>query len=351
MLNAVSQSLKDAGKASELFATSDGSRLLLLPYGARLLGLYPAGSEESFFWVHPPLEKSDTAKALFAGSGWHNTGGDRTWIAPELDTFFTDAAFTQYWQPRPLDMSDYAVERIAGGIQMSRRMALHLMRSNRDVNLELTKWFGPAANPLRYEREAAAALDAVEYAGYSQRATLQSLDQPSGRPAGIGIWNLLQLPPGGEMLVPLYRRAAVQKCFGDIPADRVTVEEHLLRINADFAGSHKIAMKAAAMCGRTGYAYSRGDCWSLVVRNFFVNLSGEYIDVQKHDPNDFGYAFQMCRVDEVEFGSFCEMEYHAPALGSLPDPSRSEDISQVWAFRGPREAIAVIAYQLLGAKL
>ena len=87
------------------------------------------------------------------------------------------------------------------------------------------------------------------------------------------------------------------------------------------------------------------------MRNFFVNPSGEYIDVQRHDPDDFGYAFQMCRVDEVEFGSFCEMEYHAPALGALPDPTRSDDVSQVWAFRGPRGAIDAIARKLLGAAL
>ena len=52
----------------------------------------------------------------FARSGWHNTGGDRTWMAPELDTFFPDANSNRYWQPRQLDMSDYAVERTGGGM-------------------------------------------------------------------------------------------------------------------------------------------------------------------------------------------------------------------------------------------
>ena len=136
-----------------------------------------------------------------------------------------------------------------------------------------------------------------------------------------------------------------------MPADRITIDDHLLRVKVDFAGSHKIAVKAAALCGRTGYVYGQANRWSLVVRNFFVNPSGDYIDVQRHDPEDFGYGFQMCRVDEVEFGSFCEMEYHAPGLGALPDPTRSDDISQVWAFRGTREAIDAIARKLLGVTL
>jgi len=130
--------LADAGKDVETFATGDGTRLLLLPYGARTLGLYAPGSDESFYWFNPCLEQVDTARALFAGSGWHNTGGDRTWLAPELDVFFPDAKAERYVQPRELDMSDYAVERVGGGIQMSRKMMLHLARPDHD-----TPWVSP----------------------------------------------------------------------------------------------------------------------------------------------------------------------------------------------------------------
>ncbi len=348
MLEDLPRILQEAGKASVVFVTPDGTRLLLLPYGARLLSLCAAESDGNFFWTNPPLDDAGTARAFFAGSGWHNTGGDRTWVAPELDTFFPAADSNQYWQPRQLDMSDYAVVRSGGGVELSRSMSLHLARANCDVKLKLSKWFGPAANPLRYERDMAASVAVAQYAGYTQRVVLQSLDPPADRPPAVGIWNLVQLPPGGEMLVPLYSRAVPQKCFGDVPADRVTIDDHLLRVRADFSGSHKIAVKAAALCGRTGYLYGHDDRWSLVVRNFFVNLSGEYIDVQRHDPGDYGYAFQMCRVDEAAYGSFCEMEYHAPALGACPEPARSEDVSQVWAFRGTRQTIDHIAHKLLG---
>jgi hypothetical protein len=345
------QPIQAAGKRLEVHQTLDGTRMLMLPYGARVLGLYPAPGEESFFWNNPRLEGEATARSLLASDDWHNTGGDRTWIAPEWDTFFPEADSNRYVQPRQLDMSDYDVERVCDGFQFSRSMTLHLARANRDVNLRLTKWFGLADNPLRYERDLAAANTAVEYAGYTQRVTLQSLDKPAASQSGVGIWNLLQLPPGGEMLVPLFSRTTPQKCFGDIPADRITIDDHMLRVKVDFSGSHKIALKAAAVTGRAGYVYGQDDRWSLVIRNFSVNPSGQYIDVQRHDPDDYGYAFQMCRVDEPQYGSFCELEYHAPAIGALPDPARSEDISQLWAFRGPREAIDAIALKLLGGTI
>lgn len=352
MADHLSKVMAEAGKAVESFTTADGSRLLLLPYGARVLGLYSAAGEQNFYWNNPVLEDAEKAKTLFADAGWHNTGGDRTWIAPELDTFFPDATSNQYWQPRQLDMSDYTVQRIGGGVRLTREMTLHLARSNRDAAFRLAKWFGPAANPLRYERDMTATCGSVQYAGYTQRVTLEMQGDHGDQLPRIGLWNLAQLPQGGDMLVPTYSRAVPQKCFGDVPADHVVITDRLLRINKiDFAGSHKIAVKAASLCGRTGYIYGSADQWSLVIRNFFVNPSGDYIDVQRHDPEDFGYGFQMCRVDEPAFGSFCEMEYHAPCVGTWPDTSKSEDLSQIWAFRGSRNAIGAIAQKLLGVTL
>jgi hypothetical protein len=246
-------------------------------------------------------------------------------------------------------MSAYAVERRGSGIELARAFTLHLARPDREVRLELRKWFGPAANPLRQDRELTPWLRGVEYAGYTQRTTLELPGEPADHLPQLGIWNLIQLPPGGELLVPTYSRATPQACFGRIPPEHLQIEERLLRLAVQFSGSHKIALRGTAICGRAGYVYPQGDRYALVVRNFFVNPSGEYVDVQKADPDDRGYCLQVCRVDEVEFGSFFELEYHAPAIGAPPLPTRSEDVSQVWAFRGDREAMDAIARRLLGA--
>lgn len=351
MLSKLTETIHAAGKKLEVLATPDGTRLLLFPYGARVLGLFSGQGRDSFFWNNPHLEEKASARLLLTSDGWHNTGGDRTWIAPEWDTFYPDANSNAYLQPRELDMSDYQLEDVNGGSQFVREMSLHLARPNRNVRLRLTKWFGQAHNPLRHEREMSSVHGMIEYAGYTQRVTMQCLDETTDTHSGIGIWNLVQLPPGGEMIVPIYGRTTPQKCFGSIPPDCISIDSHAMRIKVNFSGSHKIALKATAICGRAGYVYAKDNHYILVVRNFQVNPSGDYIDVQRHDPDDMGYAFQMCRVDEPEYGSFCELEYHAPALGAFPDPTKSEDISQLWAFRGEREAIDAIAHRLLGARI
>jgi len=351
MLDQLTRALAQAGKPTELLQTADGSRLVILPYGARVLALLPPDDGESFYWTNPALGSAESARAVFASPGWHNTGGDRTWLAPELDTFYPDARLDRYVQPRALDMSDYAVERIAGGIALSRRMTLHLARPDRDVELHLAKWLGPALHPLRHEADLAGVLRGVRYAGYTQRTTLELTGRSAGGAASLGIWNLIQLPPGGRLLVPTYARAQPRHFFGDIAAEHFAIEDRLLRLAVEFPKSHKIGLRAAIVAGRAGYAFPRGDSWSLVIRNFFVNPSGQYVDVPKSDPHDLGYALQVCRVDEPEFGSFFELEYHAPALGDPPDPRRSDDVSAVWAFRGSRQAIETIAQRLLGADI
>ena len=346
MLGTLSQTLAAAGKSTHTLTCADGTRVLLLPHGARALGLFPADADKNFYWTNPALGDVDSTRTLFAGGGWHNPGGDRTWLAPELDVFFPDYPDTgKYVQPPQLDMSDYHLERVAGGVKLSRRMALDLARCRRHVELELAKWFGPAANPLRYEKEM---LDAdVHYAGYTQRTTLRLTGQDDDAPVRLGIWNLLQLPPGGDMLVPTYSRATTQVCFGNMPADSVISSDRLLRVRLSFPGSHKIAVKATRLCGRAGYVYPQGDQWSLVVRNFCVDPSGEYVDVQQTALEDLGYGFQICRVDN-QFGDFVELEYHAPATGAPPGPAQSADVSQVWAFRGAKSAVDAIACHLLG---
>src|SRR5256885_8036826 len=76
------------GKLTKRFEGPDGSRLLVLPHGARVLGLFARASEENFFWTNPVLSSIGSARSFFRSQEWYNPGGDRTWLAPEIDIFF-----------------------------------------------------------------------------------------------------------------------------------------------------------------------------------------------------------------------------------------------------------------------
>ena len=338
--------LNAVGKPTRLYHTPDGTSVLVLPYGGRVLGLFAPKSEENFYWTNPALKSAESAAVFYATSEWHNSGGDRTWLAPEVDFFFPNYPKTDvYWQPREFDPGNYQIVAGEEGERWTNRAACVLSRSKTRVEFEVTKSIGPAPNPLRHERGLADL--AVEYAGYTQRTSLAIL---SGD-APVGLWNLIQMPHGGDLLVPTYARTEPKVVFGSISSDDLAIGDRVIRYRMRARGEAKIAIRTVAVSGRVGYLYATQDGrWALIVRNLFVNPSGLYVDVPWDDPDDFGYALQACNVNGA-LGTFSELEYHVPAVGPGTGCTRCEDVAQVWAFRGHREAIQRVARSLLSPEV
>jgi hypothetical protein len=338
------KALRAAGQPAELIGSPSGAAIVVLPHGGRILGLFPAESDENFLWTNPALHDADTARAFFQSDQWHNAGGDRTWLAPEVDFFFPNFPDLKvYHQPRQLDPGRYECERVAAGVQLTNSLTLRASRTKQDLELRITKSIEPAANPLRHERKLAG-LDGLKFAGYTLRCSLHL----TGKAASpVGLWNLLQLPHGGEMIIPTYSRSEPKRCFGEVPGGDLVVEDRLIRYAMRAKGEQKIGVRAVATTGRAGYLWQSGRHGSLVIRNFAVDPSGAYVDVPWSEPGDLGYAFQACNI-HGELGSFSELEHHAPAIGGSTDgPTRCEDVSQVWAFRGEADAVRAAARVLL----
>jgi hypothetical protein len=353
MLSELMATLKAVGKPAELHQTDDGTRLLILPYGGRILGVYAPGSEENFLWTNSALDSVEKARAYYASDDWQNSGGDRTWLAPELDFFFPkfpNIDIAGYWQPRSLDPGNYELMKTSHGIKLTNRLNIDAFRSKKRVALEITKSVAAAPNPLRYD--AAIRTDAVEYAGHTLLTSLKMTDpNPDGGPL-VGLWSLTQMPHRGELLIPTYSKAKPRIYFGlvDAPSDELTVTDRLVRFKMRAAGEHKIGLRSMVTTGRIGYLYPTGNQQALIVRNFCVNPSGEYADVPWTEPEDRGYSAQACSVNS-RWGMFSEMEYHVPAIGGDTGLRYIEDRSQLWAFRGSRHDIENIARALLSNEI
>ncbi len=352
-LHQLTATLKAVGKRTEVYETSDGTRLLLLEYGGRVLGMFAPGNEENFLWTNSALNSADSARAYYASDDWQNSGGDRTWLAPELDFFFPkypNMDIGGYWQPRGLDPGNYRLEKTHDGLKLTNRLGLHGFRSKKKAELEITKSVAPAPNPLRDNRNLR--IGRVEYAGHTLMTSLRILDShPSDAPL-VGLWSLTQMPHQGELLVPTYSKSEPKIYFGlvDTPPDELIVGDRLVRFKMRASGEHKIGIRALATTGRIGYLHPVGDKSALLIRNFSVNPSGEYADVPWTEPNDKGYSTQACSVNS-RWGMFSEMEYHVPAIGGTTGQSYVEDRSELWAFRGAQEDIKSIAHALLSNEI
>jgi hypothetical protein len=166
----------------------------------------------------------------------------------------------------------------------------------------------------------------------------------------LGLWNLLQMPNGGELLIPTYSMGNPIVYFGVIPDGDLNVSERIVRYHMHAEDGQKIGISADVCTGRAGYMYQQGGIWSLVIRNFRVNPSSEYIDIPWNQPSHTDNVFQACNVNN-EMGSFSELEYHAPAVGGSTGLSQCNDESQVWAFRGAHDEITAIVQLLLSPEV
>ncbi|MHB9036796.1 MAG: DUF6786 family protein [Armatimonadota bacterium] len=339
------------GKSTELFESADGSKVLMLPYGGRVLGLFAPDSEENFYWSNDAFVSVEKAKEFYAGNQWHNSGGDRTWLAPESDLFFPNfPELDVYFQQRSLDPGKYEVVKSGDGFKLVNKLTVNFSRHKEDVDLVITKSVGPAPNPLRYER--GIDLKALSYAGYTQFTSLEIVGAKETK-AHVGLWNLVQMPHGGDLIVPTYSKAEPNIYFGTVgtigPEDMI-INDHLFIYKMRQMGEHKLAIRAVVTTGRVGYIYQTGDKWALIVRNFWVNPSGEYVDTPWKETEYFGYSTQACNVNSG-LGQFSELEYHIPAIGHGTGLTRCDDQAQVWAFRGSRESILQVARILLSPEL
>ena len=349
MLRELIANLKAVGKPTELYHTSDGTRILILPYGGRILGVFAPGNDENFLWTNSALDSVESARAYYASDDWQNSGGDRTWLAPEVDFFFPkypNVDISGYWQPRSLDPGSYKLNKTNDGVKLTNSLNLEAFKSKKNVDLEITKSVESAPNPLRHDRTIST--DGVEYAGHTLVTSLTIVGSNSSDAPLVGLWSLTQMPHQGEMFIPIYFKSEPRVYFGlvDTPADELVVNDRIVRFKMRASGEHKIGVRALASTGRIGYMYPVGSKHALVVRNFSVNPSGEYADVPWTELEDRGYCAQACSVNS-KWGMFSELEYHVPAIGGGTGLSRVEDRSQLWAFRGPKATIEKIVSRLL----
>ena len=338
--------LRNAGHPPlELSAPGQGS-LLVLPFGGRIIGLFAEPQGENFFWVNPALADAASAKSFLAGAGWLHTGGDRTWVSPEVEFHIGNLAdpWGTYLAPRVVDPGQYRATMLGEGIGLQNRARVKFHRRQTEADIEIEKWVRLIANPLRAEPQFGE-LSAAAYAGYELTTTLR-LENPRATPP-ISLWSLAVVPPTGHMIVPLLGETRVRDLFEPTGPERLAASPHAVHFLIDGKEQHKISVRAAALTGRAGYLRAAGaGRSSLLVRSFMVNPSGDYIDTPWDAPDEKGYGFQAYNGGDL--GAFGELEYHTPAIGGASGQDSYRDVSQLWAFSGPTPVIRKIAGMLLG---
>ena len=250
--------LSAQGVACAELAGTEGGRLLVTNSSARLLSL-TTGDGGEHLWQHEALAAGEPVPAR-ASDGWVNMGGDRIWLAPELDFFVSDRARLEetYAVPAAIDPGAYALE--VGETEARLRAECTLRDHARGVEFRcvVDTAVRMAAHPLR-DLRAPELCAGVSYLGYMQTTTLALIY--FGTPAP-----------------------------GELDETRAG-----LRLRVDRRGPLKIGVPAVVSTGRMGYLRATGaDTAALLVRNFPVDPSGVFVDTPWDDPT--GTELGCCRI-------------------------------------------------------
>ncbi len=340
--------LNGAGFSPAGLSAPGMGELFVLPHAGRVIGLFASGRDENLLWINPALGKVDSAREALTADYWVHLGGDRTWVSPEYELHVGDLArvWETYAVPGEVDPGHYSVAQQSTQIHWRSQVRLFFHRQQRSSQVEIEKSVRLLPDPLRLEA-GASSLAGVDYAGYELTTSLRLVDPPAGGPA-VSLWNILVVEADGWAIIPVLGETRARDYFEPTPPERLLATRHAVYFRIDGREQHKIGVRAAAVTGRAGYL-RRVDAErsTLLVRNFVVNPSGEYVDTPWDAPNELGYAFQAYN-DNGSLGAFGELEYHTPAIGGSTGLDRYTDVSQLWAFTGPPTVIDRLATHLLG---
>lgn len=348
--DSLAQALKGAGHEPIQLTEMQGSSLLVLPYGARALGLFPTHGS-NLFWVHPCLREAKSATEFFNTSGWRNTGGDRTWVSPERDLHVRNLQdpWNSYEVTPSVDPGTYTVIVKDNEVRLITDGKIRHHRLGRDCGIHLEKAFRLIPNPLRYECDAADLLQVVSYAGFEQIVSLTYSDVDSGFRPVLSIWDAINLPAPGHIFIPTVDKVRPKDFFEPTGPSHLQCFEGGVGFLFDGRERHKIAIRAIDLpAGRAAYFRKlTEDAYTIVIRNFFIDPSAEYVDTPWDDPADRGYALE-CHNDGGANGPYGELEYHTPAMGSGTGRTECFDRAQLYGYLGSKKDIVRIMSAFFG---
>jgi hypothetical protein len=320
-----------------------GGNVVVLERGARVIGVFTDKHAGNHLWVNPNLQlwaQEQTNLGSVSEEGW-NSGGDRMWLSPEIEFNVRNrhAFWDSYKIQEVIDPGTYCGEfdPLLQVVDLKQRALVNAYHSGLQAQVQISKVIRNASDPFQ--------ANGYRFAGYDVNETLildeEAVDMP------IALWNIAQLPAGGEIVIPTRGRADADHFFAPAGKSHLQIGERDIRFRVDAASQHKISIKASFVTGKAAYIrhYDNGFA-SLLIRSFEVQPSREYRDFPVHDPEARGHCVQ-CYNDSGDLGQFGELEYHTPVIDYAQGQRQIQDYSQVWCYDGEAAIISEIQEALL----
>jgi hypothetical protein len=337
-------SLEHCREQFSLVELGTEARLVITRYGGRIIGPFFGEDQECPLWLSPAFAEPNELSVLLRRRAW-NVGGDRIWVAPELQYNVRDRArFLQsYDLPQAVDPGSYS---LAQGCELDQEMRLLAYdHQDRGKSLQVFRRVRRIEDPLRTLAAYGEIAGDLRFAGYEHEVTLTDR-APDDLPSQA--WNITQVPPGGVAIVPTV--PVLEYANHHIPADAAHLEISDRFLKARIKGDcmFKIELKAAHHFGRCGYFRLLGSGRAvLMVKLYFNNPSEPYVMEAPDRPGVRGYSFDLYH-DDGGLGGFAELECHGRPISGEAARASSTDQFVNWFYTGREAAVRKAALHLLG---
>jgi len=347
--------LEENGFGFSTLELQNSVSIVISQYGGRIFGpflppdIMPSG--ESLFWTNGAFAQPESFKGFLETGDW-NLGGDRIWIAPEIQYNVHDR--TDYWNtynlPEQVDPGRYRMDQAEPGkwrlVQDMTLEAHNIGSGTKELHLE--RLIHQAQDPLRNLSNYQELTDGVLFAGYEQ---ILSISENQRDDLMTEVWNLIQLNPGGLLLIPTTPRVSYLDYYAPIDKSHQTLYPDHVRLRITGDRQYKVGYKAAHVFGRMGYYnhVDEGPAY-LIVRSFFNNPSMPYAEEPADAPGAHGQSIHVYN-DDGNLGGFGEMECNAQTIGGEAGRSASIDQLVLWLYVGAEDQLKEIGLQLLGIEI
>ncbi len=342
-----------AASAQTMTLDAGDGQLLLLPYGARIIGCAIDGVQGNALWHHPDAEDPDAMKrvvdqreVLFCG--------DRLWISPEVAYHWPDVdvarsdPFATYIFDPEVDPGRYeVVGSDSGRLHLRAEMSLTDHRDDKRIELRVERQISVETEPSTIFP------DSLKRLSFSIRNTLTATGGDEGAVAGA--WDILQLPATGTLVCPTTGRASEPNCyFGAFGDKHVRHGDRAVYFLIDAGRQIKMGIAADETTGRMAYLRALGGGRSVLIMRILAPQPGApYVDLPLARPREqrTGGDCVQAYNDDNGLGQVGEMEYHDPAVIVGRTPATRTGASITHVLTGPDADIQAIGQELLGVPL
>ncbi|MEG0750652.1 MAG: DUF6786 family protein [Oscillospiraceae bacterium] len=345
-LKQITTALDVEGIKYKMLDAGGGKSIVVTERGGRIFGVYTGEEDEGIFWV-PQCFEDTKLFADYLESGAWNMGGDRIWIAPELQFSVKDRK--KFWEtlktPTAVDPGNWHLTEENDGVVLRQDLRLQAaVIAQGEISLSVKRTVRRAENPLRKRSDFSNLMDGLNYSGYEQLLEISGSGDSS---IAAECWNLLQVIPGGNIYIPMYTPSRGVDYYE--PATNFeTLTERCVTLKSTGINRYKVGYKAADVMGRIAYAFRRkDDCCCLLVRNFPNNPSALYREEPPLMEGENGFSVHVYN-DDGNSGSFTEIECNLQSIGVPTGYSLSADRVSTWVFYGMEDKLNAVAQRLLG---